>query len=182
MPSGPSIPTDLRSSRGAVARCLVCSVSNTLRLHIAYPSEQLLNRREQRWYRRLAGVGHVQLSVQGYDADNLLVVPPGFQTIADGFGSCVNPGELIKHFASRFERRAGYSLELQCYSLIAALRARVSPVIKIVIVHLQPVAMYDQQHMTKTRWSRHSLRIGPTNLLLRPFWGRGDVGCYQQLM
>jgi hypothetical protein len=57
--------------------CLVCSVSNTLRLHMAYPSEQLLDRREQRWYRRLAGVGHVQLSVQGYDADNLLVVPPG---------------------------------------------------------------------------------------------------------
>ena len=73
------------------------------------------------------------------------------QTIGEGFGSCVNPGELIQHFWNRFKRRAGYPVELQNYSLIAALRARVSPVVKIVIVHPQPVAMYDQQHMTKTR-------------------------------
>jgi hypothetical protein len=45
---------------------------------MARPSEQLLDRREQRWYRRLAGLGHVQLSVQGYDADNLLIVPSGY--------------------------------------------------------------------------------------------------------
>jgi hypothetical protein len=57
-----------------------------------------------------------------------------------------------------------YPLELQSYSLIAALRARVSPVITIVIVHLQPEAMYDQQHTTKTKWSRYFRQIGPTNL------------------
>src|ERR1700716_2132094 len=77
MPSGPSIPTDLRSPKGAVANCPICSIFNTLRLHMARLSEQLLDRREQRWYRRLASVRHVQLSVQGDDADNLLVVPPG---------------------------------------------------------------------------------------------------------
>jgi hypothetical protein len=76
---GPSTPTELRSSLGALAKCVVCSVSNTQRLHMARPSEQLLDRREQRWYRRLAGVGHVQLPVQGYDADNLLVVAPSHQ-------------------------------------------------------------------------------------------------------
>src|SRR5882757_10813934 len=81
------------------------------------------------------------------------------QTIGEGFGSCVNPGELIKHFG-RFKRLAGYPVELQNYSLIAALRARVSPVIKIVIAHLQPVPMYDQQH-NEDEVSRHSLRIGP---------------------
>ena len=75
-----------------------------------------------------------------------------------------NPGELIKHFGNRFERRARYRVELQSYSLIAALRACVSAVIKIVTVHLQPVAMFDQQHMTKTKWSRHFLQIEPTNL------------------
>jgi len=60
------------------------------------------------------------------------------------FGSCVNPGELIKHFGNRFERRTPHPLELQSYSLIAALRSCVSPVIKIVIVHLQSVAMYEK--------------------------------------
>ena len=42
-------------------------------------SEQLLDRREQRWYRRLASVRHVQLSVQGYHTDNLLVVAASHQ-------------------------------------------------------------------------------------------------------
>jgi hypothetical protein len=60
------------------------------------------------------------------------------------FGSCVNPGELIKRFGNRFERRTAHPLELQSYSLIAALRSCVSPVIKIVIVHLQSVAMYEK--------------------------------------
>src|SRR3982074_3619349 len=55
------------------------------------------------------------------------------------FGSCVNPGELIKHFANRFKRRDAHPLELQSYSLIAALRSCVSPVIKILIVHPQSV-------------------------------------------
>jgi hypothetical protein len=55
--------------------------------------------------------------------------------------------------------------------LIAALRARVSPVIKIVIVHLQPVPLYDQQH-NEDEVSRHSLRIGPINCSAHPFFAR----------
>jgi hypothetical protein len=62
----------------------------------------------------------------------------------EGFGPCVNPGEIIKHFKNRFKLRAGYPVELQSYSLIAALRSCVSPVIKIVIVHLQSVAMHEK--------------------------------------
>ena len=60
------------------------------------------------------------------------------------FGSCVNPGELIKHFGNRFKRGNPHPLELQSYSLIAALRSCVSPVIKIVIVHLRSVGMYEK--------------------------------------
>ena len=37
------------------------------------------------------------------------------------------------------------------------LRACVSAVIKIVTVHLQPVALYDQQHMAQAKWSGHLL-------------------------
>jgi hypothetical protein len=52
-------------------------LEHTLSLDMECPSQQFLDRREQRRYRRLAGVGHVSLFVYPNRIDNLLVLPHG---------------------------------------------------------------------------------------------------------
>jgi hypothetical protein len=52
-------------------------LEHSLSRDMACPSQQFLDRWEQRRYRRLAGVGHMQPFAYRNSADNLLVLPPG---------------------------------------------------------------------------------------------------------